>query len=68
MQQLDELDLVKLRETVSCNLCGSDEHEIVYRIDSQTVQLKTLWRNDVEYAIHSQESIVRCNKCDFSPG
>lgn len=63
MQQLHEAELVDLRESVPCNLCGGDEQEVVYLVDSQKVQLKTLLRNNIEYALHSQESIVRCNAC-----
>lgn len=63
MRQLHEAELVGLRESVLCNLCGGGEHDVAYLIDSQKVQLKTLLRSNIEYAIHSQESIVRCCTC-----
>jgi len=63
MNEIRESQLNNLREAVTCNLCGKDKCKLLYRLNSQALQLKTLWLDGIEYSIHSQESIVRCTVC-----
>lgn len=63
MQVMDNATLQPLRESVACNLCGSNSTQQVYTIDSRDLLLSTLWIDGTEYATQSQESIVRCSAC-----